>query len=165
MIETTSPAAGAADAAKPAEPVIDALSLFQSDVSAEERGVPIQFGRTTIFVKALSDPAIQTIYEQQRRRQSKIRQANGGMLPPPMVEANDIEVVTALVTGWDGMPDPDNRTALLPYSPDAAKKLLARRDLRNLRIAIFAEASTHENFRLANLDRVEGNSARSSAPA
>lgn len=150
--------------AKKSEAPINALTLFQVDTSAEDKGVPITYGTTTIWVRSLSAPDIQAIYDRQRRDQSKIRQANGGTLPPAIVEMNDIQIVSALVTDWSGLPDPENPTQELPYSPDAAKRLFARRDLRNLRAALYAEAISAENFRKANLEQVEGNSVQSSRP-
>lgn len=151
---------------KQAEPKqeIDALTLFQSDTAKEEQGAWVWFGKTGFCIRSLNAPEVQSIYERQRKRQSKIRQANDGMLPPAMVEMNDVEVCAALVTDWQGMPNPDRRDEMLHYSAETAKRILARKDLRNLRAAIFAEAASQANFRAQRVEELEGNSPAPSAP-
>lgn len=141
---------------------INVLQAFQVDPEAEDAGVWVDLYGTSFRIRAMGSPEVQRAVQKLNKKYDRARQANDGVLPPDLVDEESGQQCAAMVTGWKNMPDPDRPGETLDYSPDAARALFTRRDLRRLRVMLFAEATNHENFRAEQVKAVEGNSGNAS---
>jgi hypothetical protein len=145
----------------------DIYSMFESDPTAETEGVWVTFGASRFRVRSITSPAVSKVLVGQAQRQSRIRQANNGLLPDQLVQQNEVDIASAVVTDWENVahPDPEQRAqgVMLDFSPANQKLLFGNPRLHRLRTAILNEAQTFENYRRANQAALEGNSATASA--
>lgn len=143
----------------------DIYALFETVPEAESQGVWHNIGTSRFRIRALSSAPVQAVRVGQLRRQSKLLQANGGVLPAEIINANETELAGAVLTGWENVPSPpwwtDTR-GLLSFTPEVVKRLMGEPKLRPLRDLILNRAGDTDNFRRAELERMEGNSSKPS---
>lgn len=148
--------------AAPPEAEQDIFAMFETDTEAEKMGIWVPFATSRFRIRAAGAPEVQKVREAQQKRQAKLTLANNGALPPDIVERNEVEMVCALVTDWEGVPDPDRKGATMPCTDDNRRRLFSRPGMRNFRNRIWAVALDTDSYRKAALEAVEGNSSPAS---
>ncbi len=151
------------DTTNPADAPQDIYALFETVPEAEAEGVWHNIGTSRFRIRSLSSPPVQAVRVAQLRRQSKIVQANGGLLPPDIVNANETELAAAALTGWEDVPAPpwwQDTKGSLAFRADVVKRLMGEAKMRPLRDLILNRAGDTDSYRRAELERLEGNSSK-----
>lgn len=104
----------------------DFFSKYDIDQTvAEEAGVPVDFGNgVKISVRRSTCEKAVNTYKSLMQPYKAWRE---GTIPLEVSKRIAAQVAArAIVSGWEGMPDPDNKGAKLPYSVENAEALFIR---------------------------------------
>ena len=135
--------------------------VFARDVNAATEGRWIEIAGTKWRIRSMDSPEVIRVIQQQAKRQSRLLTANGGTLPPEIMDANDVERTAACVTGWEGVTDRAGKP--LAFTPENVRALLGDPEMIQLRREIADGATEHEFFRKAAIKAIEGNSSNASS--
>lgn len=126
--------------------------LFETNSDAENAGIWVPVGPAR-FKLARAGGANEK-FQKTAMKRLKPFAASFETLPKKTADELAIGIfVDAVLLDWEGVTDRAGN--VVPYSPDAAKKLLT--DLPNLYITLRGESEKMSNFSQANLEAAAGN--------
>lgn len=133
----------------------DFFSKYDIDQTvAEETGVPVDFGNGVKITVRRS--TCKKALETYRRLMQPYKAWREGTIPLEVTRKISAQVAAqAIVTGWEGMPDPDNKGAELPYSVENAEALFIR--FPDLVTDVMTAADSSEIFTKEALEAVRKN--------
>lgn len=133
----------------------DFFSKYDIDqTAAEEAGVPVDFGNGVKITVRRS--TCKKALETYKRLMQPYKAWREGTIPLEVTRKISAQVAAqAIVSGWEGMPDPDNKGAELPYSVENAEALFIR--FPDLVTDVMTAADSSEIFTKEALEAVRKN--------
>ncbi|AHG92125.1 hypothetical protein J421_4658 (plasmid) [Gemmatirosa kalamazoonensis] len=136
---------------------------YAIDPKAATDGAWVSFDAgVEMCVRAQSSRAVREVVQAiNTRNRPAILKAASGVLPIETQDADQLEVLSAVVSNWRGVVDLEGNT--LPCTPENVRAVLGHPALVELKNDVWAASVNAETFRAAALELLSGNSASTSA--